>query len=243
VLLAAALLAAVLWLWQVAALRGEELGRSGAELEAAHAELTRRAHDLERSNADLARFAFVASHDLQEPLRKIETFASRLRRRLTPSNDPKAQDDIDRVINASSRMRGLIEDVLTYSQVRADARNLEEVNLGHEAQLILQDYEVTIDETAARIIIGDLPVLECDRSQVSQLLRNLIGNALKFRKPGSPPVVHVSSTLEGDRCEIAVEDEGIGFDTIPVVVLTTSRADQDVRASYQLAAAGSSPSR
>ena len=62
-------------------------------------------------------------------------------------------------------------------------------------------------------------------------------------KPGSPPVVHVSSTLEGDRCEIAVEDEGIGFDTIPVVVLTTSRADQDVRASYQLAAAGSSPSR
>jgi CheY-like chemotaxis protein/nitrogen-specific signal transduction histidine kinase len=181
------------------------------------------ARKLERSNRELQEFASIASHDLQEPLRKIEAFGSRLRSKCADALSETGQAYVERMEDAASRMRSLINDLLTYSSVTTDARPFVAVDLGQVAQEVVSDLQVTIEQAAGRVEQGDLPEIEADPTQMRQLLQNLISNALKFHREGVPPVVRISARLRhAERmhrlatmptlCEVTVADNGIGFD-------------------------------
>ena len=167
---------------------------------------------LQASNAELEDFAYVASHDLQEPLRKIQAFGDRLRSRYASALAPEAVDYLERMQNAASRMQTLINDLLTFSRVTTKGQPFVPVDLNRVAGEVLHDLERRITETQAEIIVGDLPVIEADPLQMRQLLQNLVSNAIKFHQPGVPPQVRVSATVNDHRAEIVVEDNGIGFD-------------------------------
>lgn len=179
---------------------------------------------LEWSNQELRDFASIASHDLQEPLRKIRTFGERLKAKCADALSEEGLDYLERMQNASKRMQIFIQELLTYSQVSTRAEPFRTVDLKAILIDVLSDLQVRIDETGGRIEIGELPLLEGDPSQMRQLFQNLIGNALKFHGEKSPLVkVHgwtidaaeeysAESPAAGPRCRILVEDNGIGFD-------------------------------
>jgi PAS domain S-box-containing protein len=178
------------------------------------------ARKLERSNRELQDFASIASHDLQEPLRKIEAFGDRLKARCADDLSEAGRIYIDRMQEAARRMRSLINDLLTYSRVTTKARPFVPVDLDRIATEVMSDLQVTIEQADARIELGDLPVVDADPTQMRQLLQNLLSNALKFRRPGVPPVVRIAGRVcETDRgagaastlCEVTVVDNGIGF--------------------------------
>jgi PAS domain S-box-containing protein len=177
---------------------------------------------LERSNRELQDFASIASHDLQEPLRKIEAFGDRLLARCGAELSDAGRVYVDRMQDAAGRMRLLINDLLTYSRVTTTARPFAPVDLGRIAREVMSDLQVAIEQAGARIVLGDLPVLQADATQMRQLLQNLLSNALKFRREGRAPEVRVAARLytperPEDRaaalplCEITVSDNGIGF--------------------------------
>jgi PAS domain S-box-containing protein len=181
---------------------------------------------LERSNDELRGFASVASHDLQEPLRKIRAFVDRLCLKYAGVLDAQGLDYLDRVQNAASRMQTLIQDLLTLSHVTSRAQPYVPVDLGAIVTGVLSDLEVLIGETQAKIEVGILPLIAADPVQMRQLFQNLLGNALKFHKPGQPPEVNISarvlpsheSEIEGaavgrEICQIVVADNGIGFES------------------------------
>jgi len=183
------------------------------------------AAQLERSNAELRDFASVASHDLQEPLRKIQAFADRLRLKCAAALAPEGLDYLERIQAAAGRMQTLIQDLLTLSYVTSRAQPFKEVDLAQVMQGVLSDLEVAIEQTAAKIEIGPLPTLDADPVQMRQLFQNLLSNALKFHKPGQPPEVNVSARVltaqehqiagagPGEEiCQIVVADNGIGFE-------------------------------
>ena len=179
--------------------------------------LAHKASELARSNAELEQFAFVASHDLQEPLRKIQAFGDRLITKCEGAIAPEARDYLQRMQSAAARMRTLINDLLTFSRVIRSSEPFVHVDLAVAAKEIIGDLEVRIEKAGARVEIGELPSIEADPMQMRQLLLNLIGNALKFQTPGSQPVVKVHSriltTTTGDQlCKLTVQDNGIGFD-------------------------------
>lgn len=187
------------------------------------AELNQLNTELERSNRELQDFAFVASHDLQEPLRKIQTFGDRLRIKQGAQLGEEGQDYLKRMQNAAGRMQTLINDLLTFSRVTTKAQPFAEVSLEKTANEVLEDLETRIQQTGGRVEIGQLPTIECDPLQMRQLLQNLIGNALKFHRRDVPPIVKVSSTIinndadgknfsANDFCQISIQDNGIGFD-------------------------------
>jgi signal transduction histidine kinase len=194
----------------------EVLAATNATLEERVAERTaaaeERAHALARSNQELEHFSSVASHDLQEPLRKIRMFGDRLRERLGPSLPEEPADDLRRMQNAAERMQRLINDLLDYSRVTRRGREFESVDLGAVAGDVVGDLEARIVELDARVDLGELPTVEADAMQMHQLLQNLIGNALKFHRDDERPLVRVSSAAADDHCTITVEDNGIGFD-------------------------------
>ena len=169
---------------------------------------------LERSNQELESFAYVASHDLQEPLRKIHTFGERLKATSADTLGPEGRDYVERMQKAASRMRGLIDDLLAFARVSSKARPFTPVNLGTVAREVLGDLETLVEQTGASVTLGELPVLEADPLQMRQLLQNLLANALKFRREGVPPLLSVRATVHprAQRCELEVEDNGIGFD-------------------------------
>ena len=190
--------------------------------------LARKATELARSNAELEQFAFVASHDLQEPLRKIQAFGDRLKAKCDAVNLQDGRDYLDRMQSAAARMQTLIFDLLTFSRVISRTEPFAPIDLNHVVRDILSDLEVRIEKTGGKVEVGDLPTIEGDSTQLRQLLQNLIGNALKFHAPGKPPVVKVHSrmlpvspafakadgqgTPPSPTCEITVADNGIGFD-------------------------------
>jgi len=204
----------------------EEEGRTTGEVlifkditerKRAAATLAQKMAELSRSNDELEQFAFVASHDLQEPLRKIQAFGDRLRSKCNGLLPPGTLDYLDRMQGASARMRTLIDDLLTFSRVIRNSQPFAPVELAQVAREVLADLEVCIERSGGKVEVGELPCIEADATQMRQLLLNLIGNALKFQPPGGHPVVKVSartftSTTGEQYCELAVRDNGIGFE-------------------------------
>jgi PAS domain S-box-containing protein len=183
---------------------------------------TRQKQELTRSNDELQQFAFIASHDLQEPLRKIKAFGDRLKVSCEDALNPQGRDYLDRMQNAAQRMQTLIEDLLSLSRVTTRAQPFVPVNLTQITQEVLSDLEVRIQQTGGRVEVGELPIIHGDPLQMRQLLQNLIGNALKFHRPEEPPVIKIYNqnlvnssdniSVASEHCQIIVEDNGIGFD-------------------------------
>lgn len=172
---------------------------------------------LQASNRDLERFASVAAHDLQEPLRKIQAFGDRLQTRSGNLLDDQGRDYLSRMLASSTRMRTLIDDLLAYSRVMTRGQPFTLVNLSDLMKEVLADLDERIRETRGRVEVKDLPTLEADSFQMQRLIENLIGNSLKFHKPDVPPVVKIWGRLEtGGRgsplCQVYVQDNGIGFE-------------------------------
>lgn len=183
-----------------------EARRAQAALQAALA-------DLEARNQELQDFAFVASHDLQEPLRKVQAFGDRLRLHLADRLDDSSADYIRRMRSAAARMQTLINDLLAYSRVSRNAHQPQRVSLSRVLAEVLSDLESRIEASAATVEAGLLPEVDADPTQMRQLLQNLLGNALKFAQPGRAPRVRVSArALPHGRVQLVVEDNGIGFD-------------------------------
>ena len=172
--------------------------------------------ELERSNQELQQFAYVASHDLQEPLRKVRTFGERLRKRNESTLDKRSLDYVDRMNNAAVRMQALIDDLLAYSRVSTQAAPFEDTDLNRILADVTEDLEARIDELNGRIDANPLPHIEADQVQMRQLLQNLISNGLKFHRDGVPPVVKVESErMERSgrqHVQLRIEDNGIGIE-------------------------------
>ena len=204
----------------------EELRRSCQDVEEAHAverRLQAMSDELGRSNRDLQDFASIASHDLQEPLRKIQAFGDRLVERSSEVLDDEAKDYVRRMQNAAERMQSLIDDLLVYSKVTTQPEPPQLVDLGKVAAEVVSDLEERIRASGGTIHIGSLPTIVADPLQMRQLLQNLIANALKFHAVGVVPEVHVDATErrhgrgpnqsgDHDAWEIRVRDQGIGFE-------------------------------
>lgn len=180
----------------------------------------KRTEQLENKNRELQEFARIASHDLQEPLRKIRAFGDRLKVKLTGALDEQSIDFLSRMISAAARMQGLIDGLLAYSRVTIRGNPFVHIDLGVIVKEVISDLEVRISDTGGIVEIGDMVSLDADELQMRQLLQNLIGNGLKYHKKDVPPVIKVfSRTVEqkdkdgedGPRVEIVVEDNGIGI--------------------------------
>jgi len=200
-------------------LRGPaELEREIAERRRAEELMSAFAAKLEESNRELQDFASVASHDLQEPLRKIQAFGDRLQARCAGALDEQGRDYLARMQNASGRMRALIDDLLTFSRVQTKGMPFLPVDLNSVARDVKIDLETRIQQTGGRVELGVLPTVHADPTQMRQLLQNLIGNGLKFHRQGAPPIVRVHAQLgrppggDAEVCRLTVEDNGIGFD-------------------------------
>jgi signal transduction histidine kinase len=174
--------------------------------------------ELARSNKELEAFGYSASHDLQEPLRKIIAFSDRVKAGCAERLDEKYADYLDRVQNAAYRMQALINALLAYSRVTTKAKPFEPVDLAAVAEGVREDLEYRIAETGATVNFTGLPTLDAEPVQMQQLLQNLIGNALKFQREGVPPVIDVIGELTRDgatgteACRIVFRDNGVGFD-------------------------------
>jgi signal transduction histidine kinase len=170
--------------------------------------------ELERSNAALEEFASVASHDLQEPVRKILSFGDLLNTSAGPALEGNAREHLARMLSAAARMRTLISDLLLYSQVTTRVQPFVRTDLARVAREVIADLETSIAESGGRVEVGELPVIEADPLQMRQLLQNLLGNALKYRQKDTPPVVRLGGSRlppGGQHCTITVSDNGIGF--------------------------------
>lgn len=173
--------------------------------------------ELGRSNRELQDFAFVASHDLQEPLRKIQAFGDLLKNEYAGGLGADGADFIDRMQSAARRMNALIRELLEYSRVVTRGQTFVPVDLSVVVREVLEDLQTRVAEAKGRVTVGDLPTIDADALQMRQLMQNLIGNALKFRRPEVPPAVTVTSSIEtpsdGTRVlRLRVTDNGIGFD-------------------------------
>ncbi len=168
---------------------------------------------LEESNQALQDFASIASHDLQEPLRKVTAFGNMLKQKCGGSLEDDGRDYLERILNANQRMQSLLTGLLDYSRVATTSEPFKEVDLSDLIGEVLSDLEVRTVKTGGEVHVETLPVIPADPTQMRQLFQNLIGNALKFHKPGEKPMVQVHSAPNTDSgCEIIVEDNGIGFE-------------------------------
>ena len=185
--------------------------------------LRRYAAELERSNLELQDFAYVSSHDLQEPLRKIQAFGDRLLHKEKENLSEQGKDYVDRMLNAANRMQNLINDLLAFSRLTTQSKPFVKVNLDTILSEVLSDLEISIEKTHAEIIRSPLPTIEADPTQMRQLFQNLISNAIKFRKENENPVIniyakhhqkkaHLTATPGDEITQIYIEDNGIGFD-------------------------------
>jgi PAS domain S-box-containing protein len=174
------------------------------------------AEKLERSNRDLQDFAYIASHDLQEPLRKIQAFGDRLKAKYNDALSDTGRDYLARMLDAAGRMQTLINDLLSFSRVTTKAQPFAPVDLDKILREVLSDLEVRIEQTHGRVEAGPLGTIDADALQMRQLFQNLIGNALKFHKQGESPLIRIQGqrTTSGSpapRIDITFVDNGIGF--------------------------------
>ncbi len=182
---------------------------------------------LEQNNRELVEFAYVASHDLQEPLRKVRAFGDRLKTRCGAALADDGRDYLERMLNAATRMQTLIDDLLSFSRVTTRARPFVPVDLNRVLREVVSDLEVRIEQTQGQVEVAELPAIDADATQMRQLFQNLVGNALKFHKKDAAALVKVYARVEAAaagpkprqpghgkprQCQLFVEDNGIGFD-------------------------------
>lgn len=189
------------------------------------AELRQFTTRLQQSNQELEDFAAIASHDLQEPLRKIQAFGERLKTQYSQSLTHEGQDYLERMQTAAKRMQILINDLLSVSRITTRAKPFVRVNLNEVIQEVLSDLEIQIQQVKAQITVEELPTIDADPLQMRQLLQNLLSNALKFHQPDIPPIILIRSQIftavcpdgtnlsQNARCQITITDNGIGFDS------------------------------
>ena len=182
-----------------------------AAVERAQRRLEQQAEELRRSNRDLEQFAYVASHDLQEPLRKVSSFCQLLERRYKGQLDERADQYIEFAVDGAKRMQLLINDLLAFSRVGRMSEGFVDVELDDVLAEVLRTLSPRIEETSAEVTSDPLPVVPGERRLLAQLLQNLVGNALKF-SGDEPPRVHVSALRRDDAWELAVSDQGIGIE-------------------------------
>lgn len=190
----------------------DELALLSKDINRMLASLEHQEEVLRQSNKELEQFAYIASHDLQEPLRKVQAFSDRLANKYADKLDDDGKLYISRMQDASNRMRTLIQDLLSYSRIRSKGQEFVPVDLNEIVRGVISDLEVRLEQTEGRIKVGDLPVVLADPVQMRQVFQNLIGNALKFKKSGVPPVVQVAAKLGKNGHTIVVQDNGIGFE-------------------------------
>ena len=166
---------------------------------------------LEHSNRELEQFAFIASHDLQEPLRKIQAFGDMLGTKCSDKLDEQGKDYLTRMQNAAKRMQQFIVDLLKYSRVATRPEPLDTVDLREAVMEVISDLELKIERLGANVEVFELPAVKAEKSQIRQLFQNLIANALKFHGEEQPHIKIYSRRTDHD-CRIFVEDNGIGFD-------------------------------
>jgi signal transduction histidine kinase len=200
--------------WQHAQLEQERenLHHEIAERKRVELALAKQSEDLLRSNKDLETFAYVASHDLQEPLRKVQTFSDRLASKYGEILGEDGKVYVARMQESLGRMRVLIQDLLTYSRVQNSPKEFALVDLNETVRGVVSDLEVRLEQSGGRVIIKSLPTLHANPLQMRQVFQNLIGNALKFKQEGVPPIVQVSAEQVDGGYEILVKDNGIGFE-------------------------------
>ncbi|WP_018612127.1 sensor histidine kinase [Segetibacter koreensis] len=179
---------------------------------------------LETSNHDLQQFASVASHDLQEPLRKIQIYSNLLQEKHLAELTPSASLYLHKIVASTERMRVLIHDILSFSRLSANDIKYELTDLKSLTEELLKDFEILVEEKKATIIIGDLPMIEVNPGQIRQVLQNIISNAIKFSRQDVSPEIHISGTricdnlydsdplTDGPYACIRIKDNGIGFD-------------------------------
>lgn len=192
-----------------------EVRASHVETERAHAQLAEQARELARSNRDLEQFAYVASHDLQEPLRKVASFTQLLQKRYGEQLDDRADQYIAFAVDGARRMQRLIQDLLSFSRVGRSGSEPEEVDLEEVLDQVRHDQGDRIAEAGAEVTHDPLPVVRGERPLLAMLLTNVVGNAVKFRDPARPPRVHLSARrLPAPEAgwEISCTDNGIGID-------------------------------
>lgn len=200
------------------------------ELEARVTQRTMALHEanvnLKRSNEELRQYAYVASHDLQEPLRKIVTFSGRIQKKFAENLPEQGHEYLTKIVNSAQRMTRLIDDLLTFSRTIHQNKNLVTTDLNQVLQEILLDFDLTISEKQATIEAGHLPTIEAIPLQMAQLFYNLVGNALKFTVPDKPPIIRIEAAHadseevlqripeadSGPYWKIVIRDNGIGFD-------------------------------
>jgi signal transduction histidine kinase len=178
----------------------------------AREQLEQQQRELQRSNADLEQFAYVASHDLQEPLRKIASFCQLLQRRYAGALDERAQQYIGFAVDGATRMQSLINDLLGFSRIGRVHNATQPVDLNRIVEQVEESLALAIEESSAQIIRPDLPTVVGDPTLLTMLWQNLIGNAIKFRRPEHPPVVQITAEHDDGVWTFAVKDNGIGID-------------------------------
>ncbi|ACO47416.1 PAS domain S-box protein [Deinococcus deserti] len=192
------------------------LKRAEAEVRALNVTLEQRVRErtqeLERSNRDLEQFAYVASHDLQEPLRTVTSYTELLARRYGGQLDEKAEKYMTFTVAAARRMGQLVQDLLDFSRVRAENHQVSRLDPNEVMVTLIRDLEETIEANGAAVSWDNLPAVHADAVQFRQLLQNLIGNGLKFHRDGVAPAVHVSARIEGQSAHFQVQDNGIGIE-------------------------------
>jgi len=192
-----------------------EVTTARARIEEINATLEAQAAELTRSNRDLEQFAYVASHDLQEPLRKVASFCQLLQRRYAGQLDERADQYIAFAVNGAQRMQRLINDLLAFSRIGRVAAGFSEVDLDAVMAETVSSLDTLVERTNAEITWTDLPVVMGEEPLLATLLSNLVSNSVKFRRPDTPPRVHVSAqpSDNGDGWVITCADNGIGIDT------------------------------
>jgi signal transduction histidine kinase len=189
----------------------QQIASDLAVVNQARSQIEQQAEELARSNRDLEQFAYVASHDLQEPLRKVASFCQLLQRRYADQLDERANQYIGFAVDGAQRMQRLINDLLAFSRIGRLTSGFSDVDLNNVVIDAAGQFDSLREETDAQITFEDLPVVRGEEPLLGALFANLIGNALKFRHPDRTPIIHLSAEVVGDEYEIACEDNGIGI--------------------------------
>jgi len=177
----------------------------------AEMQILKQKDELERSNQELEQFAYVASHDLQEPLRKIASFITLLERRYKGNLDENADRYIHYVVDGATRMQGLINDLLTYSRVGKQYSETTVVDCNHVLSQVMRDLEQVIKDNDAQIVFGEMPKLWANSVQLRQLFSNLLSNAIKFKGPNAPEI-HINALQQDNKYVFSFRDNGIGIE-------------------------------